>query len=102
MYNINFHLKAEFKNVFLFIVPHHDNLFCRFPHPVTLAGMMEMGTAYLPINQNWNRYIQLSDSVYQDLQKEMKANLMKLANEACQNIHGHRFVVILPSIHYMC
>lgn len=62
---------------------------------------MEMGTAYLPINQNWNRYIKLSNSVYDDLQREMKANLMKLANEGRQNIHGQRFVVILPSFHVL-
>ncbi|XP_063433085.1 DNA polymerase subunit gamma-1-like [Mytilus trossulus] len=63
----------------------------RFPHPVTLAGMMEMGTAYLPINQNWNRYIQQSNSVYDDLQRELKTILMKLANEACTKIHDERY-----------
>ncbi|CAC5369661.1 POLG [Mytilus coruscus] len=63
----------------------------RFPHPVTLAGMMEMGTAYLPINQNWNRYIQQSNSVYDDLQRELKSILMKLANEACTKIHDERY-----------
>ena len=30
------------------------------PHPVTLAGMLEMGSMYLPVNASWNRYLQSS------------------------------------------
>lgn len=30
------------------------------PHPVTLAGMLEMGSMYLPVNTSWNRYLQSS------------------------------------------
>lgn len=29
----------------------------RCPHPVTFAGMLEMGSAYLPLDQSWNQYI---------------------------------------------
>ena len=29
----------------------------RYPHPVTFAGMLEMGTAYLPVNSSWEQYI---------------------------------------------
>ena len=29
----------------------------RCPHPVTFAGMLEMGSAYLPLNSNWKEYI---------------------------------------------
>ena len=29
----------------------------RCPHPVTLAGMLEMGTPYLPVNSSWEQYI---------------------------------------------
>lgn len=36
----------------------------RFPHPVTFAGMLEMGTAYLPINSNWERYLSRADATY--------------------------------------
>ena len=31
--------------------------FERFPHPVTFAGMLEMGTTFLPVTQNWEKYI---------------------------------------------
>ena len=29
----------------------------RCPHPVTLAGMLEMGGAYMPVDASWNKYI---------------------------------------------
>lgn len=64
--------------------------YCRFPNPVTLSGMLEMGTAYLPINQNWERYINQSDAVYDDLQNELSRLLQKLANEACELLHDDK------------
>ncbi|KAG5883920.1 hypothetical protein JTB14_032143 [Gonioctena quinquepunctata] len=42
----------------------------RFPHPVTLAGMLELSTAYLPVNTNWTRYVQESEQAYEDLESE--------------------------------
>ena len=27
------------------------------PHPVTLAGMLEMGGAYIPVDTSWEKYI---------------------------------------------
>jgi DNA polymerase gamma 1 len=30
----------------------------RFPHPITYVGMMEMGSAYLPITENWRLFYQ--------------------------------------------
>jgi len=39
-----------------------------FPSPVTFAGMLEMGTAYLPVNSNWSRYVELSEQHYRDAQ----------------------------------
>ncbi|GFO44683.1 DNA polymerase subunit gamma-1, partial [Plakobranchus ocellatus] len=55
----------------------------RFPHPVTLAGMLEMGSAYLPLNSAWPRYIQQANSTYDEMQRELKKLLMNLADEAC-------------------
>ncbi|KAE8618193.1 hypothetical protein XENTR_v10009308 [Xenopus tropicalis] len=56
----------------------------RCPHPVTLSGMLEMGVSYLPVNQNWERYLDEAQTSYEELQKEMKKSLMNLANDACQ------------------
>ncbi|XP_019495635.1 PREDICTED: DNA polymerase subunit gamma-1 [Hipposideros armiger] len=63
----------------------------RCPHPVTLAGMLEMGVSYLPVNQNWERYLAEAQNTYEELQREMKKSLMDLANDACQLLSGERY-----------
>ncbi|XP_065703240.2 DNA polymerase subunit gamma-1 isoform X1 [Patagioenas fasciata] len=63
----------------------------RCPHPVTFAGMLEMGVSYLPVNGNWKRYLDDAQSIYEELQKEMKKSLMNLANDACQLLHEDRY-----------
>lgn len=67
------------------------SLYPRCPHPVTLAGMLEMGVSYLPVNQNWGRYLEDSQDVYEELQREMKKSLMTLADDACQLLQGDRW-----------
>ncbi|XP_045894014.1 DNA polymerase subunit gamma-1 isoform X2 [Micropterus dolomieu] len=63
----------------------------RCPHPVTFAGMLEMGVSYLPVNQNWGRYLEDSQDVYEELQREMKKSLMTLADDACQLLKDDRY-----------
>ncbi|CAL8359660.1 unnamed protein product [Lota lota] len=63
----------------------------RCPHPVTFAGMLEMGVSYLPVNQNWGRYLEDSQETYEELQREMKKSLMNLADDACQLLHGDQY-----------
>ncbi|KAK7891743.1 hypothetical protein WMY93_023706 [Mugilogobius chulae] len=63
----------------------------RCPHPVTLAGMLEMGVSYLPVNQNWGRYLEDSQETYEELQREMKKSLMTLADDACQLLQDGRY-----------
>ncbi|XP_076676684.1 DNA polymerase gamma, catalytic subunit tam [Andrena cerasifolii] len=63
----------------------------RFPHPVTLAGMLELGTAYLPTNSNWQRYLNESESTFEDLNYETKFILAKRANTVCQLMHDRKY-----------
>ncbi|ETE65094.1 DNA polymerase subunit gamma-1, partial [Ophiophagus hannah] len=63
----------------------------RCPHPVTFAGMLEMGVSYLPVNQNWVKYLDEAQVTYEELQKEMKKSLMNLADDACQLLHEERY-----------
>ncbi|KAL7402189.1 hypothetical protein ABVT39_011070 [Epinephelus coioides] len=63
----------------------------RCPHPVTFAGMLEMGVSYLPVNQNWGRYLEDSHDIYEELQREMKKSLMTLADDACQLLQDDRY-----------
>ncbi|CAL1292906.1 unnamed protein product [Larinioides sclopetarius] len=63
----------------------------RFPHPVTFCGLLEMTSAYLPVNHNWERYLHEAQSTYEDLQKEMKLSLVHLANDACSLLPNNRY-----------
>lgn len=63
----------------------------RFPHPATLAGMLEIGMAYLPVNSNWQRYISEADLTFEDLNIEAKYLLERRANEACRLMHNQSF-----------
>lgn len=63
----------------------------RFPHPVTLAGILELGTSYLPVNSNWNRYLDTSNEIYEDLDIESKFLLSQQANQACQLMYNDNY-----------
>ncbi|XP_044254908.1 DNA polymerase subunit gamma-1, mitochondrial [Tribolium madens] len=63
----------------------------RFPHPVTLAGMLELSTGYLPINSNWNRYIDNSEQAYEDMDIEGRILLARRADQACQLLHDDKY-----------
>lgn len=59
-----------------------------------------MGSAYLPVDRSWENYIQDADDTYEDLEKEMKCSLMKLADETCNYLHGKRFARFLTFIYF--
>ncbi|XP_064484440.1 DNA polymerase subunit gamma-1-like [Ornithodoros turicata] len=63
----------------------------RFPHPVSFAGMLEMLTAYLPVNQNWERYLRDADAVYEDFQQELKQTLSSIANSTCALLNDEAY-----------
>ncbi|PAA75522.1 hypothetical protein BOX15_Mlig031054g3 [Macrostomum lignano] len=53
-----------------------------FPSPVTLGGLLEMGSVLLPTNSSWNKYRRLSQTVYDRLQDGQRQTLQRLADEA--------------------
>ena len=61
------------------------------PHPVTFAGMFEMGSAILPVNQSWEEYIAGAEYMYEDMQHAMKVKLMSVANQAARFMKNERF-----------
>lgn len=67
---------------------------CRFPHPVTFGGMLEMSVAYLPVNKNWHLYIDRSQAKYDALQSQLSSMLSRLAKEAAEMTED-RFVSTL-------
>ncbi|KZT61440.1 hypothetical protein CALCODRAFT_514748 [Calocera cornea HHB12733] len=52
------------------------------PSPVTWAGVMTMGSAFLPVDQEWERYIARAEGKYTELESGVKRNLQLLAEEA--------------------
>ena len=53
----------------------------RFPSPVTLAGMLEMASCFIPTNKNWYRYVSESDAKFYEMQGEIQQVLALLADE---------------------
>jgi DNA polymerase gamma 1 len=52
------------------------------PHPVSWAGVMAMGNSLLPVNQEWERYLQCAEEKYHELEDKVKLKLIQLAEEA--------------------
>lgn len=63
----------------------------RFPHPVTLAGMLELQSAYLPVNKNWTKYVSDANHVYEDMDMEAKCLMAQCANGVCELFHNEHF-----------
>ncbi len=57
----------------------------RCPHPATLAGMLEMSTARLPVDrERWSRFVARADSMCAEAEEEVEGVLGRMAKEACQ------------------
>ena len=62
-------------------------MFCfHAPHPVTLVGMLEMGTSFLPIDNSWNDYLEQAEVMYKTMTEKMRHSLMAVADEALKMI----------------
>ena len=53
----------------------------RFPSKVTLSGMFEMAGCYIPLNENWDKYVRQSDDMFFNKQGEIKQVLKGLADD---------------------
>ncbi|VDL94241.1 unnamed protein product [Schistocephalus solidus] len=60
----------------------------RFPHPVTLGGLLEMGSMYLPVNQSWIRFQREAEKTYTILQEKQREMLKCLAEDALRRHSG--------------
>ncbi|XP_027200206.2 DNA polymerase gamma, catalytic subunit tam [Dermatophagoides pteronyssinus] len=64
----------------------------RFPSPITLAGMLEMSVMYLPVNQHtWKRYLDESQSIYNQYKNEINETLKEIACESCQSLSNDQY-----------
>lgn len=58
------------------------------PHPVSFAGILTMGSSFLPVNEGWEKYINQAESVYRELEEKVKGKLKTLADEAKELANG--------------
>eukprot|EP00047_Mylnosiga_fluctuans_P005158 m.238770 g.238770 ORF g.238770 m.238770 type:complete len:1172 (+) comp13360_c0_seq1:44-3559(+) len=65
--------------IFALAFPEFED-FC--PHPATLAGMLEMGRSYLPVNQTWTEYIAAARAAYESNRRDIHGVLRALVHDA--------------------
>ena len=51
------------------------------PHPVTFSGMLEMGRAFLPVDESWSEYLAQAQSTYDQINNKVLADLHRLVEE---------------------
>lgn len=61
------------------------------PNPVSFAGILTMGSSFLTVNQEWERYIENAERTYRELDTKVKERLLELAVEAKDMMEGERW-----------
>ncbi|KAG8689868.1 DNA-directed DNA polymerase gamma mip1 [Ceratobasidium sp. 423] len=52
------------------------------PNPVSFAGVLTMGSAFLTVDQEWDNYIKSAEEKYHELEDDVRRTLLALAKEA--------------------
>ncbi|KAK7469280.1 DNA-directed DNA polymerase gamma mip1 [Stygiomarasmius scandens] len=52
------------------------------PHPVSFAGVITMGSGFLPVNEQWEEYLHNAESTWNALEQKIRKNLEGLARAA--------------------
>ncbi|KAK2462616.1 hypothetical protein APHAL10511_005349 [Amanita phalloides] len=74
--------------VFATVLP---SFLTRCPHPVSFAGVLTMGSSFLPVNAAWERYIEKAESVYRGMEEVVRRRLVALAEEAMAAGEGESY-----------
>jgi DNA polymerase gamma 1 len=61
------------------------------PSPVSFAGALAMGSAFLPVSGEWERYIERAESTYQALELKIRTRLVELAVQARDLMDGEKW-----------
>ena len=67
----------------------HFSTMC--PHPVTSAGMFEMGTSYLPINEDWPYFIDRAQMAYDDRHVEVSDIVGRRAHDLASRVGDEQY-----------
>lgn len=61
------------------------------PSPVTLAGVMTMGSSFLTVNEKWLEYLQNAEQTYRELEVKIKDRLLDLAERTKAMAEGEKW-----------
>ncbi|CAI2173501.1 18933_t:CDS:2 [Funneliformis geosporum] len=59
------------------------------PHPVSIAGVIHMGSMFLTTNKDWEKFISNSEATYKVLNDSIESTLGKLADKALEERNKH-------------
>ncbi|KAJ3038958.1 DNA-directed DNA polymerase gamma mip1, partial [Rhizophlyctis rosea] len=56
------------------------------PHPASFAGMLHMGKGYLPVTQQWQKYLETADEKFNQVYEAIETFLLQRANEVLTTV----------------
>ncbi|KAG0228798.1 DNA-directed DNA polymerase gamma mip1 [Actinomortierella wolfii] len=62
--------------------------FNKCPHPVSFAGILQMGSSFLTVNEGWVDYIERCNKSYNDLANDVESKLLLLAENALKQFEA--------------
>ena len=51
------------------------------PHPATISGVLSMGNAFLPVDENWEKYLQAAETKYREMDEGVRKALRVLVEK---------------------
>ena len=61
------------------------------PSPVSFAGVLVMGSSFLPVNEAWEKYLAEAERVYRELEVKVTNKLVQLAEKARSMMDGEEW-----------
>ncbi|XP_063585594.1 DNA polymerase subunit gamma-1-like [Penaeus indicus] len=89
--NLMSYCASDVKATHMVLVKLLPLFFERFPHPVSFAGMLEMGTTFLPVTQNWHKYISAAESEFHRMERLLNEELVKQARGALKYVDNKEY-----------
>ncbi|KAG0334907.1 DNA-directed DNA polymerase gamma mip1 [Podila humilis] len=60
------------------------------PHPVSFAGILQMGSSFLTVNEGWVDYLERCNRVYKKMSEDVESKLLLLAENALKSFEADK------------
>ncbi|KAG0006090.1 hypothetical protein BGZ79_009372 [Entomortierella chlamydospora] len=74
---------AATNHVYRQILPKY---FEKCPHPVSFAGILQMGSSFLTVTEGWKDYIARCNKMHREMAEDTESKLLQLADHAIKNL----------------